>query len=257
MIRNDLHIHSIQSDGMHTLFEIVEIAASKGMRLVNISDHGTVTGKMPNFGILNNRERTPKILNSKEGVEVRVLAGIEANILNIEGDSDFPVTRSYWRRFDIVSAGFHSSAKKLKTNYSIADNTLALENYIKRFPLDIIVHPCEKSFPLNIDHLVKLAVKNGFALEVNNVSLRSKSTDLKQLKKMITLAKNNGALLVESSDGHTFYEIGENEKITSLLEDMGLNGDDLFLNRSDNKLDNFILKRNEILRNHSIIDENI
>ena len=40
MIRNDLHVHSVKSMcGMHTLLEIVEIAAEKGMRMVNISDH--------------------------------------------------------------------------------------------------------------------------------------------------------------------------------------------------------------------------
>lgn len=46
MIRNDLHVHSIQSMcGLHTLLEIVEIAARKGMRLVNISDHGSAFGE--------------------------------------------------------------------------------------------------------------------------------------------------------------------------------------------------------------------
>ena len=43
--------------GLHTLLEIVEIAARKGMRLVNISDHGSAFGKEMNYRFLSQRKK--------------------------------------------------------------------------------------------------------------------------------------------------------------------------------------------------------
>ena len=248
MIRNDLHVHSIQSlCGVHTYFEIVEIAAGKGMRLVNICDHGKAFGKTIKYDVINDNRRFPRTIQSAQGVPVQVLTGIEANILDINGNSDFPVDQA--REFDLVSAGFHSMAKELVSKKSLQDNTQALENYLKRFPLDIFTHPCLAAFPLDLERLVSLAVDYGFALEVNNTALRLGKIDVGRLKEMIHLAKGKGAVLSENSDGHTLIEIGENEEIVKLLKDIGLNGDDVFINRNDSMLDQFLAERKKIRGN--------
>jgi putative hydrolase len=245
MIRNDLHVHSNQSlCGLHTLLEIVEIAASKGMRTMNICDHGKACGKEINFGVLTDKTRRPKDIKSLKGTMVTVLAGIETNILDIDGNSDFP--EEYRGRFDLVSAGFHFPGKNLAAGKSAKQNTKALENYLKRYPLDILTHPCIATFPLDLEKVVELSLEYGFALEVNNTNLRVGKTDVKQLRRMIHLAKEKGAILLENSDGHTFFEIGENDRVEELLEEMQVNGNDIFRNRHDNVLDKFIEKRKGI-----------
>jgi hypothetical protein len=83
-------------------------------------------------------------------------------------------------------------------------------------------------------------------MEVNNTNLRVGKTDIEQLKKMIHLAKDQGALLVENSDGHSYFEIGENDKIEELLQDLKLDGNALFLNRDDDALNRFLDKRKAI-----------
>jgi putative hydrolase len=232
---------------VHTYFEIVEIAAGKGMRLVNICDHGKASGKTIKFDVINDKRRFPGTIQSAQGVPVQVLTGIEANILDINGNSDFPTDQT--RDFDLVSAGFHSMAKELASKKSLQDNTQALENYLKRYPLDIFTHPCIATFPLDLEKLVDLSVENGFALEVNNTALRLEKIDVGQLKKMIPLAKEKGAALSENSDGHTITEIGENDEIVKLLKTVGLNGDDIFINRNDGKLDQFLAGRKKIREN--------
>ena len=245
MIRNDLHVHSINSlCGVHTLLEIVEIAARKGMRTVNICDHGKASGKETKFGTLNNKRRCPREINSSKGVAISVLAGIETNILDIDGNSDFPADQT--RKFDLVSAGFHSMAEELALEKSVENNMKALENYLKRYPLDILTHPCIAAFPMDLEKVIDLSLKYGFALEVNNTNLRLGKTDITRLKDMIHLAKKKGAALSENSDGHTFMEIGENEKITKLLKEIKLNGDDIFINRDDEILDKFVARRKKI-----------
>jgi len=245
MIRNDLHVHSIRSlCGVHTVMEIVEIAARKGMRSVNICDHGKASGKEIKFNVINDKNRFPRNIQNTRGITISITTGIEANILDIDGNSDFPLDQAC--EFDLVSAGFHSMAKELSSEKSPQSNTQALENYLKRFPLDILTHPCIATFPLDTETLVDLSVKYGFALEVNNTNLRLNKTDVDRLKDMIDLALAKGAMISENSDGHTLDEIGENEQITKLLKTMGLNGDNVFFNRNDELLDQFLEERNKI-----------
>ena len=245
MIRNDLHVHSIRSlCGVHTLLEIVEIAAEKEMRSVNICDHGKASGKEIKFDVINNKRRFPRVIQSTKGKSVTIMTGIETNILDIDGNSDFPTDQV--RDFDLVSAGFHSMATELASDKSPQANTQALENYLKRYPLDILTHPCIAAFPLDIEKLINLSIMYGFALEVNNTNLRLGKTDIDKLKDMIQLATEKGAALSENSDGHTLIEIGENEQIVKLLKEMRLNGNDVFFNRDDKMLDKFHTGRKKI-----------
>ena len=242
MIRNDLHIHSLQSlCGIHSLMEIVNIAGDKGMKLVYISDHGSANGKIMVAGVISDKRRVPPVIKSTCGKDIRILAGIEANILNISGDSDFPM--SYKSKFDLVSAGFHDMATDLQKWQSPEKNLKALENYLKRFPLDIFTHPNIIPFPLPVSQLIDLSLEYGFALEINNTNLRLEKANIDLEKKMLIEAAKRGARLVENSDGHTFIEIGENESVIPLLEDLDLNGDELFLNRDDKKLETFLSER--------------
>ena len=91
-----------------------------------------------------------------------------------------------------------------------------------------------------------MSLEYGFGLEVNNTNLRVGKTDVKQLKRMIHLAKEKGAILLENSDGHTFFEIGENDRIVEVLKEIQVNGNDIFINRHDNVLDKFVEKRKRL-----------
>jgi histidinol phosphatase-like PHP family hydrolase len=225
--------------GLHTLLEIVDIAANKGMRLVNISDHGSATGKKMNFWVIADKRRCPREINSSQGKAITVLAGIETNILDIDGNSDFP--QGLVREFDLVSAGIHHPIGE-----SADENAQALENYLSQYPLDILTHPCHARRPQNLEKVVALSLEYGFALEVNNTSLLLGKTNVKQLEKMINLARESGAPLVENSDGHSFHTIGENEAVERFLNELELDGDEIFINRDDQKLDAFLSRRKKL-----------
>ncbi|MBS1250971.1 MAG: putative phosphatase YcdX [Chloroflexi bacterium] len=167
------------------------------------------------------------------------MAGIEVNILAVDGESDYP--ENYHNNFDLVSAGFHHPLGS-----SASDNTQALENYLKRYPLDILTHPCKAAQPLVLEEVIALAIEYGFALEVNNTNLRVGKTDREQLEKMLHLGIESQALLVENSDGHTFFEIGENDKIEEFLQERQLDGDEIFFNRDALRLKKFISLRKKI-----------
>jgi putative hydrolase len=224
--------------------EIVNIAADKGMNLVNISDHGSANGKTMVFGVITDKSRVPPVIHSTKGVPIKVLAGIEANILNIDGDSDIP--RDYISKFDLVSAGFHDMAEDLLSAQSPQKNIQALENYLKRYPLDIFTHPNIIPFPLPTTHLIDLALEYGFALEINNTNLRLGKANLELELAMLNEAVARSVRLVENSDGHSFLEIGENESILQFLQKNDIDGYSIFLNRHDDTLHKFIAERKQI-----------
>ncbi|MBN2325722.1 MAG: hypothetical protein JXR73_01120 [Candidatus Omnitrophica bacterium] len=240
MIRNDLHVHSLQSFcGFHTILEIAEIAIAKGMRMVNISDHGAGLGRAMNFGVIVDKRRLPDPLILADGSSILLRRGIEANIMDINGNTDIP--QKLIPKFDLISIGFHFCG--LPQYGSEADNTRALRNVLKKSPIDLLTHPCIASYPLDIPAVVELAKEYGFALEINNTNLRVNKTDLPKLEQMTALALEHEVALVETSDGHTFHEIGENEKVEEFLRRMGLDGEDVLINRDDDRLDRFIQSR--------------
>jgi putative hydrolase len=244
MIKNDLHIHSVQSAcGMHTFLEIVHIAVRKGMRMINICDHGPASGRRIAFSVLADKKRIPDPVVLSDGSSISVLRGIEANIIDKEGLLD--TLEDLVPRFDLISAGFHYYGK-LPLNGSETDNTETLVNVMKKNPVDILTHPCIKTYPLDVVEVMALAEEYGCALEINNTNLRLGKTDVKKLISLVELAVEKGAALVENSDGHTYHEIGENEKIDEFLSEMGLEGDEVLMNRNDKKLDNWIRGRKEL-----------
>lgn len=209
------------------------------MRSVNISDHGAGLGRAMNFGVITDKRRLPNPVVLPDGSSIHLYRGIEANIMDIEGQTDIPP--KFIPRFDLISIGFHFCG--LPQNGSEAENTRALVRAIEKEPIDLLTHPCIATYPLDIPTVVNLARQYGFLLEINNTNLRVDKTDIVRLKRMISLALECGAGLVETSDGHTYTEIGENEKVEELLTNMGLNGDDFLLNRDDRLLEQFIQKR--------------
>jgi putative hydrolase len=241
VIRNDLHVHSLQSAcGLHTLLEIVEIAAAKGMEMVNVSDHGPALGRPLNLGVFLNHERLPSDIKASSGRSLRLLRGVEANVLNNRGDTDIPV--SHVARFDLITLGFHPCGD-LPRNGSESHNTEALASVLARYPVDMLAHPCIATFPLHLPTVVDLSSEYGFALEINNTKLRLNKSDRAKLARMVTLAVDKGAPLVETSDGHTFHEIGENEQVERLLADLCLDGNTILVNRDDARLVQFFADR--------------
>jgi len=224
VLRHDFHSHSLQSAcGIHTLVEILDIAAQKGVETVNICDHGNAAGREMNFGVITNRKRTPmevRVAAGSSPATVRLLAGIEANILD-DGDTDLPLVKmeSASHQFALISGGFHAYAKDLKRRQDPHANFDALVKYVARYPLDILTHPCIGPFPLPVAELVQLAKKHRFALEVNNTNLVVGKTNLASLQQMIEGALAQDVTLLCNSDGHTWYELFECGAVRALVED--------------------------------------
>jgi len=233
VLRHDFHTHSLQSPcGIHSVLELLNIAAQKGTETINVSDHGNASGRTMNFGVLANPKRTPmkaRISIGSQYKDIRLLAGVEGNIFD-DGTSDLDfIKETCYNQFALISAGFHSSAKKIRQLRSESANFKALTKFISQHSIDILTHPCTEAFPLPINDLIRLAQEYQFALEVNNTYLVVKEMNNRALQQMIEEALANNVTLLCNSDGHTWYELFECGAVRNLIEKtMNLVMEDVF-----------------------------
>ncbi len=184
-IFGDYHTHTIYSHGKGTIRENVEAAIKKGLIEVAITDHGpghiTYGVKRENF---KKMRQEIDILN-EEYKEIKILLGVEANIISCEGEIDIDDDIS--SLIDILLVGFHFGAKPktLKDAYdmyvigeiakkskklrskSIGINTKAMINAINNYDIDLITHPGAK-LDIDITEVARSAGKRNTALEINS-----------------------------------------------------------------------------------------
>ena len=215
IIEADLHTHTIASGHAYsTITENARAAHKKGLKMIAVTDHGPAMPGAPHIYYFKNIMVLPRVI---EGVGI--LRGCEANIINTNGDLDMP--ESILDRLDIVLAGFHK--KVFPDNLTAAENTKAMINAMKNPRLDMIVHPGNPLFPVNIGDIVEACVKYGKIIEINNSSLTmtriGSNKSCRLLAKYLAEAKFNVML---GSDAHFSTFVGELSEAIHLAQEAGL-----------------------------------
>ncbi len=100
-MKTDLHTHTVLSGhAFGTVQESAGAAKRKGISLLAITDHGPAMLGSACEIYFKCGDRVPKVI---EGV--RILFGVEANIINENRDLDLP--EKVLKKLDLVMAGFH------------------------------------------------------------------------------------------------------------------------------------------------------
>ncbi len=209
----DLHTHTIASGhAFSTLKENIEAALARGLIALGVSDHapGMPGGPHPfyfgNFKVL------------REMVEgVRLLKGVEANIVDFEGSID--VDMELGNRLDYVIASLHMPCIDPG---STEQNTRALVSAMRNPLVKIIGHPDDGRYPLDLEELVLAAKQERVALEINNSSLRPGATRQgarANLLALLRLCRRDEVPVVMGSDAHIYYDIGELSLSESLIRE--------------------------------------
>lgn len=224
MLRVDLHIHSIRSHcGVHTILELVGIARSKGMEAFAITDHGHSLGTFgSHFSILT--RRVPQVIDG-----IRIIKGIEANVLDLDGGTDIP--ERFKDLFEVVIIGLHSVGM-FKQSRGIGENTGGLIRAIEMNPcITLVAHPALKDYPVDVDELAACACEHNVSLEISNANLLHEKDDMKRIRRILELAHDGKVSLSFNSDGHVFNEIGEDGEIQELLRGVDLSKMDVLNDR--------------------------
>ncbi len=211
----DLHLHTLASPCAYsTLAEMVRAAADRGLKAVAITDHGP--------GLQGGLDRLqfnyPTVL-PKEYLGVRLYHGVEANILDPDGDLD--LHGAELAALDLVIAGIHPGTPYAGATTS--DHTRATVEAMANPAVRIISHPHNMHFPVDMAEVVAAAAATGTWLELNPRymgSLKQPET-LAQSRKMLTLAAESGVRVCVDSDSHFLATVGQFTEAIAVLEDVG------------------------------------
>jgi len=210
----DTHCHTIASGHAYsTVVENAKVAREKGLKLIAITDHGPSLPGGPHLYHFGNLKVLPRVIEN-----VYILRGVEANILDYEGRLDLP--ERYLKDLDIVLAGFHTYCYP---GGSVEENTKALINAMQNPYVDIIVHPGNPEFLIDIDKFVEAAAEYDVAIEINNssftVSRRGSEENCLQIAKK---AKEVGAKIAVGSDAHICFDVGFFDKALMVIKESGI-----------------------------------
>ena len=200
----DTHTHTLASGhAYNTINEMAKTAADKGLKGLAITEHAP---QMPGTCHLFYFQNLRVVPRERYGIEL--LLGTELNIMNEDGEVDLP--EETLKTLDIAIASMHTPC--FKGERTVEKVTAAYEKVMEHRYVDIIGHPDDGRFPVDMERLVSQAKKTGTLLEVNNSSLRpdgfrenTKENCLRMLKKR----KKQGAMIVLGSDSHVDVDIAE------------------------------------------------
>ena len=209
----DTHTHTVASThAFSTIHDYLPIAKAKGIKLFATTDHGPDMADAPHFWHFVNLHVLPRVVDG-----VGILRGIEANIKNIDGEIDFP--ERYESRLDMIMAGFH---EPVFPPCDQATHTQAMINAIRSGRVDMISHPGNPAFPIDIQAVVRAAAEYRVALEINNSSFsHSRPGSEGNCRAIVEAARDLGAYLTFGSDSHVAFSLGNFDHCHRLVTEAG------------------------------------
>ena len=209
----DAHTHTVASGHAYSsLQEMVVAAKERGIEVLGITEHGpAIEGTCPLIYFRNSH------VIPRQMYGVRLLIGCEINILNTNGDIDYP--DEYFHYLDIGIAGIHLACWE---GGSKTDNTSAVERVMRREGIHIISHPGDGTAELDFEHLVMVSHDTHTLLEVNNHSLapaRSKREAFSNNMEILRLCKQHDVPLILGSDAHISFQVADYGRLYPLLKE--------------------------------------
>lgn len=209
----DLHTHTIASGHAYsTLKENIEAARDRGLKALGFSDHAVEMPGTAHPFYFGNFKVIREII---EGV--RILKGIEANIMDFNGTID--VEPELGKKLHYVIASLHPPCIDAGTK---EDNTKAIVETMKNPLVKIIGHPDDDRYPIDHEEVVAAAARERVALEINNSSLRPGATrqnGRKNILILLDLCRRYDVPVVMGSDAHIWYDVGELTRSEAIIRE--------------------------------------
>ncbi|HWQ73502.1 MAG TPA: phosphatase [Desulfitobacteriaceae bacterium] len=233
----DLHTHTLASGHAYsTITENALAAARRGLELLGIADHGPSLPGAPHLYHFNNLGVIPEKIHG-----VKVLAGVEANIISHEGELDLPV--NILAELKLVLVGLH------KVSYpggTMEENTQAYIRAMKNPYTDIMVHPGRIDFEMDLEQIARASAQLNVPVEINNSSLssiRAKNEARKNCSLFSRyMAKYKGPVVL-GSDAHYWDRVGEFDDALDLVLEAGIPEQQILNTSPERVLDYLAVRR--------------
>ncbi len=210
----DTHTHTYASGHAYsTLLENVALAKQHGLEMFCTTDHASSMPGAPHYWFFNNQRVLPREIDG-----VTVIKGVEANILNAQGELDIhPTTFDY---LEWVIASFHEAVFKPADKTT---HTEALFKVIESGQADALGHLGNPNYDFDFVAVIQAAAQHNVAIELNNSSLKGNSRvgSTERCYQIAQAAKQYGALITTGSDAHFCYDVGNLTFVTELIGKVG------------------------------------
>lgn len=208
----DMHTHTtFGGHAYSTVKENIDAANEIGLKFLGISEHGMKMPGGPHEYFFHNLKIIPRQVGN-----VKIIRGMEANILDYEGKMD--LSEDIERKIDYAIASLHNPCI---VPGSKDENTRALIKAMDNPKVKIIGHPDDDRFPIDYEAVVKNAAEKNVLLEVNNSSLNPTSSRKgadKNYTEMFKYCKKYNARVIFGTDSHICYSIGKFENCEKLIQ---------------------------------------
>ena len=227
----DTHTHTLLCrHAFSTVTEDIKAAADKGLNGIGLTEHGPGYPGSVNYAYFNTYRDIPTQMYG-----IKVFRGAEANFMDLDATLDF--TDEQLKKLDIVIVSCHKEC--LAPNATKEQITQMMEKTLQHPYIDIIGHPDNPIYPVDIDKLARLAKANNKALEINNSSPAARPGSEPICREIILAAKKYGTLLSVGSDAHYHPVVGKFDYALKLLEEYNF-PEEQIINSSLERLENFL-----------------
>lgn len=204
----DTHTHTLASTHAYsTILENARYASEIGLKYLAVTDHGPKMADAPHIWHFHNLQIIPDELFG-----VKILKGVEANILNKDGTLD--ITDFDFNFLNWAVASFHSPCCE---PLSIKDATNAYLNVAKNRNIDVIGHSGLEQYKYDFKVAIKAFKEYNKLVEINNASYLVRKESQKNCVEIARLCKKYEVPIVVNSDAHFAYKIGNVEKAMEML----------------------------------------
>ncbi|MDI6731576.1 MAG: phosphatase [Candidatus Margulisbacteria bacterium] len=231
----DLHVHTLSSGHAYSTLEEYAAQAKKiGLPAFAIADHGPAMPGAPHYYYFSNMGMVPEYLDG-----IRIFRGIEANITNSEGTLD--LSDEDLDKLDIVMTAMHPRCGY--ENGGEEKNTEVLVKALRNPRINIIAHPGNPKYPINVKETVAAAKARGVVIEINNSSfVYSRPGSWDRCLAFAKEVKKQNWRVVIGSDSHISPMLGVFDKAIELVKEAGL-GEEQIVNTSFEKIEKYLLRR--------------
>jgi len=231
----DTHTHTVSSGHAYsTVQEMAKGAADNGIKVMAITDHGPNMGGAPHLYHFGNLKTIPDILYG-----VKIVRGVEANIIDYDGNTDMPV--EYLNKLQFAQASFHDICIEPSTKEA---HTKAAIGVLSNPYIDALAHPGNPKFDVDIEEVVRAAKKYNKLIEINNHSFQVRTGSEANCMEFAKKCAQYGVRIICGSDAHISFEVGTFDKVIEVLEEAKV-PEELILNTSVERFEAYLKERKE------------
>ena len=228
----DMHTHTIASDHAYsTVMENVAFAKKNGLKYLAITDHGVKMPDSPHIWHFTNMKAIPREIDG-----VKVVKGIEANIIDYDGNIDVE-NNNFYECIEWIVASYHHPVCMPSSK---AEHTNSYIKLLDNPRVNAIGHCVTIDFDFDFDEVFSYCTKKDKLIELNNSRL-NRTAEAERYKEILLSCKNHGTKIIVNSDAHFCTRIGEFEKSIKLLNEVDF-PEDLIINADLIRFENYLQK---------------